>query len=81
MLPLIDFLVTCTDFDCGINKFLLHLSDAYLHDFVNQCWEVGAFKGFLSTGHFIQYAAKSPDVTLVIVLFTLTLKIKTYYSN
>ena len=79
LLPL-DFLVTCTDFDCGINKFLLHLqSDAYLHDFVHQCWEVGAFKGLLSTGHLIQYAAKSPNVTLVIIFFTFTLKIKKYH--
>ena len=46
----------------------------YLHDFIDQCWKVGTFKCFLSTGHFIKNTAQGPNVTLVIVFFTFTLQ-------
>ena len=45
----------------------------YLHNLVNKSWQIGAFKCFLSTGHFIQYATQSPDVTLVVIFFALAL--------
>ena len=48
----------------------------YLHDLVNEGWQVGPFKRFLQARHLVQDTAQCPDVRLVAVRFPFTLNTK-----
>ena len=50
-----------------------------LHDLVDKCRQIRAFKSLLQAGHFIQNTSQCPDIRLVIVWLTFALPAK--YSS